>query len=188
MLKCEDLLCSNYKRSSIRKIEYIIVHYQGCLASAASIAKYYKKTTSKVSAHYVIDDKHLYRCVQDKHIAWHCATSSVKHPLCTNINSIGIDVIANKLNKSSCKAEDNDWYLTTETWNNATSLIAELCNKYNIPITHVVRHNDVTGKLCPRQFCTDIINQYTGNSGNKDWELFKQDIKNKLKPELQKQK
>ena len=178
--KCEDLICSNYKRSSIRKIEYIIVHYQGCLASAASIAKYYKKTSNKVSAHYVIDDKKLYRCVQDKYIAWHCATSQIRHPLCTNTNSIGIDVIASKLDKTSCRAEDNDWFLTEETWNNAVELIAELCKKYNISIDNVVRHYDVTGKLCPRQFCTDIMNEYSGNTGNKDWLLFKADIKAKI--------
>lgn len=180
LFECTSLITKNCKKTSSKKNEFIIVHYQGCIASAKSIANYFYKTSNKVSSHFVVDEKGAYKCVPVEYIAWHCATSTIKNPLCKNTNSIGVDVIATKLNKKSCSANDNDWYVTEGTWKNATMLIAELCVNYNIPITNVVRHYDVTGKLCPRQFCTDNVNLKTGHTGNEDWNLFKAEIEKQI--------
>jgi len=38
--------------------------------------------------------------------------------------------------------------------------------KYNVPISNIYRHYDITGKLCPRPFCLNDINSYYGTSGN----------------------
>ena len=164
--ECISLLSKNYKKTSSKKNQFIVVHYQGCIASAKSIANYFYKTTNKVSSHYVVDDSNVYNCVPDKYIAWHCATSSTSNPICKNTNSIGVDVIATKLNKNVCSTNDDDWYSTEGTLDKASSLIAELCVKHKIPLSNVVRHYDVTGKLCPRQFCTDNVNEKTGHTGN----------------------
>ena len=48
--------------------------------------------------------------------------------------------------------------------------------KYNIPADHVIRHYDVTGKLCPRPLCGTDMNSYYRTSGDYQWQLFKQKI------------
>ena len=40
-------------------------------------------------------------------------------------------------------------YFTVESLNNAVKLAKILMKKYNIPIERVVRHYDISGKLCP---------------------------------------
>ena len=178
---CEKAKCPHYNINQKRKIEYIIVHYQGGLSSARGVANYFCSTDKDVSSHYIIDEKNLIQCVSVENVAWHCYTGDVKNPICRNSNSIGVDIIATKINKNSCSASDNDWYLTDECWERGAKLIAELCLRHKIPLDNVVRHYDVTGKLCPRQFCTEIINKKTGNTGNKDWELFKKDVQKYIK-------
>ena len=48
--------------------------------------------------------------------------------------------------------------------------------KYNIPADRVIRHYDVTGKLCPRSLCGTDMNSYYRTSGDYQWQLFKQKI------------
>lgn len=43
----------------------------------------------------------------------------------------------------------NGWYFTEETLNNAVILAKLIMQTYNIDINHVIRHFDITGKLCP---------------------------------------
>ena len=38
---------------------------------------------------------------------------------------------------------------------NTVQLIKELMDKYNIPIDNVLRHFDVTNKLCPKPYIDD---------------------------------
>lgn len=48
--------------------------------------------------------------------------------------------------------------------------------QYNIPADHVIRHYDVTGKLCPRPWCCADMNVYYKTSGDAQWEEFKKRI------------
>lgn len=76
------------------------------------------------------------------------------YKICTNSNSIGIEMC--------CKQKDDTWYFEKQTEINAAELVKYLMNKYNIPIECVIRHYDVTGKICPEPY----INQ-------SKWENFK---------------
>lgn len=38
---------------------------------------------------------------------------------------------------------------TDKTLQNAAELVYSLCKQYGIPYDHIIRHYDVTGKLCP---------------------------------------
>ena len=52
-----------------------------------------------------------------------------------------------------CDTEKNGVYnLSQKTRANAIALGKQLMKKYNIPISRVVRHYDVTHKVCPAYF------------------------------------
>ena len=151
-------------------IEYIVVHYPGNTATALNQAKYYSRCSRVVSAHFVVDsDGSVYQTLGCNLSAYHVVSSKK----CTNKNSIGIDLCALKLNTSSNKASDDDWYHSDMCMNSAAQLVSFLMNKYNIPIYRVLRHNDVTGKICPASMCGRKKNKYYGVSGDDVWIKFK---------------
>jgi N-acetylmuramoyl-L-alanine amidase CwlA len=86
----------------------------------------------------------------------------------------------NKINKQSLSVRDSDWYISEKTLSRAASLISFLMKKYSIDLNHVIRHYDVTHKLCPRPLVGDDINTYYGITGNERWAAFKQQINEKL--------
>ena len=102
-----------------------------------------------------VDENGIYQCVLDKDIAWHVGAKSYKHPNCRNSNSIGIELCSRKNN--------NGYYFKDETVDNAVELTKMLMAKYNIPADNVIRHYDVTGKICPEPYVRDV----------KEWHSFK---------------
>lgn len=135
------------------RIEYIVVHYFGGLATVENLAKYWQNTYAGASAHYGVGhDGTIIQMVEDADIAWHCGASSYKHPKCRNSNSIGIEMAVYKTNKNHLYASDTDWYYTLETVVNTVKLVQYLMKKYNVPADRVIRHYDVTGKICPAPY------------------------------------
>lgn len=148
----------NYTPMSNKKNKYIVVHYVGAESTAKNNAEYFYNTNTSAigkpaSAHYFVDENDIYQVVEDTNKAWHVKTEiqgKNGHTFlkkCTNSNSIGVELC--------CKIENNEWYFEDKTVENAAALIRELMAKYNIPITRVIRHFDVTGKNCPAPFIDD---------------------------------
>lgn len=168
--------CNNTKR-----IKYIVVHYFGDLATAEEVANYYYSYSVDVSAHYCLDGGNVvYQCVEDGDISWHCGDSGIGDykDKCSNSNSIGVEVRPNKLNADrSAFPDDNDWYFDEAATANLIEFVQYLMDKYNVPIENVIRHYDVTGKLCPRPWVGDDINTYYGKTGNEMWEEFKSELR-----------
>lgn len=158
-----------------RKIEWIVCHYPVAPGKDAEWCKaFYEKTNEQKSAHYAVSDCQTVSIVACANAAYHCATGDRKtYCGATNLNSIGIDLMDNKLNRKSFNVEDTDWYISEQTLERAANLIAYLMKQYSIDIDHVVRHYDVTHKWCPRPLMGDDKNQYYQVSGNKRWEQFK---------------
>lgn len=179
-----EKLITEYKTRCInRKIEWIVVHYTGCLASAENVCKSMarpkkRKEDEPSSTNYIVDDKCVVHSVDEMEFyAWHCSVAGKKtYCKARNANSIGVDLCERKLSTKTRSAEDSDWYFTEETILNAGTLIAELMKKYNIDIDHVVRHYDVTHKRCPAPFVGDAVNQALCISGNRAWKAFKDEI------------
>lgn len=169
-----------------RKIEWIIVHYTGCIASAENVCKSMarpKPEKEQSSSHYIVDNEKIVHSVDETcFAAWHCSVFG-KKTYCgaRNGNSIGIDLCERKHCLSSKRAEDNDWYFPVETEMNAAELVANLMNKYGIDIDHVVRHYDVTRKRCPAPFVGDETNRVYCTTGNQAWISFKNKIIAKYK-------
>lgn len=156
-MKINKMISSyNFNKGVISRIKYIVIHYVGGLSDAESNAKYFAGGDRNASAHYFVGTKgDIWQSVEDANIAWHCGAKKYLHPDCRNKNSIGIELCVKKKNPTSLLASDKDWYFTEETINSAVELTQELMKKYNVPNENVIRHYDVTGKICPAPFVHD---------------------------------
>jgi N-acetylmuramoyl-L-alanine amidase CwlA len=179
------MMSLSYGSRKGNKIEWIVVHYPvapGCNASWCK--EYYERDNVSESAHYAVSQCETVSMVPCSFAAYHCATKGkgiTTYCAANNYNSIGIDLMDNKLNKKTCSVKDCDWYIPEATLDRASYLIAYLMKQYNIDINHVVRHYDVTKKNCPRPLVGDDINEYYGIPGNERWTKFKQQIQEKTK-------
>lgn len=135
---------SNYTADRNKSIKYIVVHYTGNNGDSASgNCNYFRNANRNASAHYFVDELGLWQSVLDENTAWHCGTNGkYKHSDCRNNNSIGVELC-------SKKDSEGKYYFKDETLKNAVKLIKNLMKKYNVDINNVIRHYDVTGKICP---------------------------------------
>lgn len=146
------------------RIKYIVIHYVGATGGAEANCRYYASKYIGASAHYYVGfGGEIWQSVEDGDIAWHCGAKAYRHPECRNSNSIGIELCVR--NKGSQAAESRDWYFEEATVTAATMLTRELMEKYGVPADRVIRHYDVTGKICP--------NPYVYNHTAHTWEAFK---------------
>lgn len=156
----------NHNAGSASRIKFIVIHYVGALGGALDNCKYYAGGNRGASAHYFCGfDGEIWQSVEDHNAAWHCGASSYNHPDCRNANSIGIEMCVRKRNTGSLGSTDHDWYFEDATVAAAVELTKMLMAKYGVPASNVIRHYDVTGKICP--------NPYVYNDGNHTWNEFK---------------
>lgn len=159
------LTAYNHNAGSADRIKYIVIHYVGALGGAKANCQYYAGGNRGASAHYFVDfDGSIWQSVEDKDIAWHCGAKSYVHPECRNANSIGIEMCVR--NSGSQADRSTDWYFEDATVEAAIELTKELMEKYNVPAGNVIRHYDVTGKICP--------NPYVYNTTEHTWTKFKE--------------
>lgn len=149
---------ANYKKGRTSPIKYIVIHYTSNNGDTAkNNVDYYSSAVVKASAHYFVDEYDtVYQSVLDSDTAWAVGATKYVHPYCRNANSISIEMCSRNRNGSGRSATDNGWYFKDETVNNAIALTKELMAKYNIPIENVIRHYDVTGKICPAPYANDV--------------------------------
>ncbi|RKD32153.1 peptidoglycan recognition protein family protein [Lacrimispora algidixylanolytica] len=154
----------NYTNGNLSRIKYIVIHYVGALGGAEANCKYYASQYIGASAHYFVGfSGEIWQSVEDKNIAWHCGAKTYKHPECRNTNSLGIELCVR--NKGSQNDTSRDWYFEEATVREAKKLTKTLMEQYGIKEDHVIRHYDVTGKICP--------NPYVYNHTKHTWQDFK---------------
>jgi hypothetical protein len=157
----------NYTNGDISRIKYIVIHYVGALGGAEANCKYYASQYIGASAHYFVGfNGEIWQSVEDKNIAWHCGAKTYKHPECRNTNSLGIELCVR--NKGSQADTSRDWYFEDATVREAKELTKMLMKKYGIKEDHIIRHYDVTGKICP--------NPYVYNHTKHTWQDFKNSL------------
>lgn len=157
----------NYSNGELSRIKYIVIHYVGALGGAEANCKYYASQYVGASAHYFVGfSGEVWQSVEDKNIAWHCGAKTYIHPECRNSNSIGIELCVR--NKGSQSDTSKDWYFEDVTVTSAKKLTKQLMEQYGIREDHVIRHYDVTGKICP--------NPYVYNHTSHTWEDFKDSL------------
>jgi N-acetylmuramoyl-L-alanine amidase len=150
---------ANYKKGRTSDIKYIVLHYTANNGDTAkNNGDFFKNNKPKVSAHIFIDETGYCQSVDFGDTAQHCGGNlqgkandkyGIKnwHGKCTNANSIGIE-------HCSRKDANGNYYFKQETIDNSIKLVKELMQQYNIPIENVIRHYDVTYKLCPYPLLT----------------------------------
>ena len=128
-------------------IKYIVMHYTANDGDTdEGNAHYFQGAGRRASAHYFVDEDSVTQSVRDNDAAWHCggALESSHHPLrgiCMNRNSLGVEMCSDIVG--------GKYTITPQTVDRAVELVKYLMAKYGIDVDHVVRHYDVTGKLCP---------------------------------------
>ena len=141
-------------------IKYIVVHYTGTknAPNAINFIKSAQNNYAESSAHIFVDDNVALVSVPLNYVAWHCGTrGKYYHKYCRNANSIGIEMC--------CEYINGEWIIHDQVLKNTQELVRQLMKEYNIPIENVVRHYDVTHKLCPRPLVDET-----------KWNTFKEGI------------
>lgn len=166
-----------------RKIEYIVIHYTAGVTSkggsAANTANYYKTTSREVSSDYTVDDAGavLYNPDIENRYTWHCGGTRYNNKggkyygKCKNSNSIGIEICSTNTTGKMQTANSGTYSFSAAAIANAVELTKQLMKTYGIDASHVIRHYDVTGKLCPG------IKGWNAESGSEAaWNNFKNQI------------
>lgn len=147
------------------KTSAIAVHYVGNAGSTAKGNRnYFQNTDRSVSSNYIIGlEGEIICCIPDDEVSW-----------CTNqANSYTVSI--------ECCHPKDDGVLTDATYKSLVELTAMLCKKYNLnPLNGgVIRHFDVTGKVCPKNFVPKK-NGGTDDNNASNWNKFKNDVAAKL--------
>lgn len=135
-------------------ISYIVVHYVGNPGTTAQNNRdYFNKSTTDVSSHFVVGlDGEIIQCVP---IYEKSAASNER-----NKDSISIEV---------CHPDESGKF-NEKTYNSLIKLIAWLMDEFSLDESQIIRHYDVTGKICPKYYVE-----------NEDkWEKLKSDVKKSL--------
>ena len=134
---------TNYTSGRTRAIDHIIIHYTGNNGDTAEgNGKYFSAASREASAHYFVDEKEVLQSVRDGDTAWHAGNWVM------NCRSLGVEMC-------SKKDANGKYYIPDATVKNAQEIVRQLMAKYNIPVSHVLRHYDVTKKQCPEPFVRD---------------------------------
>lgn len=180
-------------RSPNRTIKYLAIHYTAGGSSAPGRAKSMKNSWEKskrASADFGVDDRDMvqfnpdiknYRCwsVGDKKNPY--SGGGQLYKIGTNNNTISIEICSNlKDGYDHTKVNHEGWWFTEAALDNTVKLAKILMKKYNIPIERVVRHYDISGKICPgvRGWNNAPLydkngNKIAGKNNSLKWEEFK---------------
>lgn len=159
---------------SLTDIKYVVMHYTantGTSATAQGNAIWFSQSTRKASAHYCVrSGEPIYYCVPLEYPAWSVGDNSYSAAnggatlkgICTNQNSVSIEMV-------SCSDSSGEYYIPEATQNLAAELAANLVKQLGLTIDNVVRHYDVTGKLCPEP----MSKTFSGVDKTSAWKAFK---------------
>lgn len=179
-------------KSANRKPQYLAIHYTAGASSAPGRAQsvYNTFVSRSASADFAVDDRDMVQFNPDidNYYCWAVGDAKNKYSSggslngkATNKNTISIEVCSNLKSGASASAANHEgWTFTEATLDNAEKLAKIIMKKYNIPIERVVRHYDITGKLCPgiigwnNETIYDTKGNKTNQKNNSDkWLAFK---------------
>lgn len=136
------------------KIQNIVIHYTANPGTTAEQNRNYfeglkdtKKT--RASSHFIVGiEGEIVQCVPTAEVAY----------ASNNRNSDTVSI-------ETCHLREDGKY-TQDTYQSLVHLTAWLCEKFGLTEEDVIRHYDVTGKICPKHFVEDEA----------AWKQFKRDV------------
>ena len=157
---------NEYSRPGIESdpITGIVIHYTANPGSTAQQNRDYfnglkDSHETSVSSHFVVGlEGEIVQCVP----TWEIAYASNER----NHDTVSIE----------CCHPDETGKFNDETYKSVVQLTAFLCEKYGLTQENVIRHYDVTGKICPKYFVEH----------EDAWQTFKEDVGAALQKEKQK--
>ena len=156
-----ELLTPNeYSRPQIElaKVKGIVIHYTANPGSTAIDNRNYfeglmNTGTTHASSHFIVGlDGEIVQCIPTTEQAY--ASNG------RNDDTIAIE----------CCHEDKSGRYNDKTYASLVRLTAFLCKKYNLTEKDIIRHYDVTGKMCPKYYVKH----------EDKWKDFKKDVKKEL--------
>jgi len=138
---------------------YIVLHYTNSPgARVKNIHDYFESLKDQkeiyASAHVVIDDNDTMFMIPETEMAYNCGAQKYK----LSKDKLFGDAYPNAytLSIELCHV-DGSGQFSNGTLYQAKLLCARWCHQYKLdPITHIIRHYDITGKMCPKYFVDDI--------------------------------
>lgn len=154
---------NKYSRPQIKlsKVTAVAVHYVGNPGSTAEGNRNYFESLKSgangtyASSHYIIGlQGEIVQCTPENEQSY-----------CTNqANSYTISI-------EHCHP-DGTGKPTAQTYDSLIELVADLCKRYKLnPLKDIIRHYDVTGKMCPLWFVKN----------SDEWDNFKKNVQAKIK-------
>lgn len=137
------------------KINGIVIHYTANPGSTARQNRDYfeglkDSHETKASSHFVVGlEGEIVQCIP----TWEVAYASNDR----NSDTVSIE---------TCHPKKDGKY-TKETYHSMVKLTAWLCKKFDLNEKDVIRHYDVTGKICPKYFVEN----------EEAWKKFLEDVK-----------
>jgi N-acetylmuramoyl-L-alanine amidase len=171
MVNIVEMLLTNHNRPKYKliKLKGLVIHWTANTnkgANALANRNYFNSTTTSASAHYVIDDKQIIRCIPDSEVGYHVGSSkytalgtSLREGTAYSPNyfTVGIEM---------CVNQDGDW---NKTYQNTVEFSAKFLIEHKLTINNLYRHYDITGKLCPQMMIDE-----------KEWKKFKDAVQMKI--------
>ena len=147
-----DLLSVGKARRGLKLegIKNIVIHYTGNPGTTAKQNRsFFAQPDTEVCSHFVVGiDGEIIQCVP---LNEQSAASNWR-----NCDTISIEVCHKK----------SDGKFSSEAYASVVKLTAWLCDEAGLSSDHVIRHYDVTGKICPKYFVDH----------EDAWEQFKSDV------------
>jgi N-acetylmuramoyl-L-alanine amidase len=159
-----QLLTPNkYSRPQIalKEINGIVIHYTANPGATAKQNRDYfeglaESHETHASSHFVIGlDGEIIQCIPSSEISY--ASND------RNSDTLSIE----------CCHPDESGKFNEETYESAVNLTAWLCRNFGVDVSNVIRHYDITGKICPKYFVDH----------EDAWEQFKTDVSEKIAEE-----
>ena len=193
-------LNKHIKMLQSREIKYLAIHFTAGSTSGAGSARNVRNVflQREASADFAVDDAEMVQFNPDlrNYYCWAVGGELLNsgggslYGKARNSNTISIEICSNcsPNTKVSLSHSNHDgWSFTDKELDNAVKLAKILMAKYNIPIDRVVRHYDITGKLCPGLIgwndANEVYDKTTGKrivgarNNSKEWEKFKARLK-----------
>lgn len=188
-----DPLNVHITKAANREIKYIAIHYTAGVSSRKGSARAVKSVFNvhKSSADFAVDDFEMVQFNPDikNYYCWAVGDPKNKYSkggtlygIAKNRNTVSIEICSNLASGASAReANHRGWSFTDAELQNAVKLTKALMKKFDIPIERVVRHYDVSGKVCPgvvgwndELIYTTAGKQTNERSDSNAWERFKQ--------------
>lgn len=144
-----------------RKVKYIAVHFTAGGTSKAGTAAATKNVflQRRASADFVVDDATIVQINPNLRNYYCWSVGDKKNPysgggtlygMATNRNTVSIEICSNLEKGYEPNIPNHEgWYFTDASLKNALKLIRYLMQVFGLSKYAVVRHYDVSGKLCP---------------------------------------